>query len=194
MLSDNGLQMVGAENALRAMIKGWDKAKLKKYCADRGITWQFTTLLAPRQNGCSESMVKSCKTALKKAIGDALLTPFELYTCLVEVANLLNQLPIGKLSQDPNDGAYLCPNDILLGRATSAVPQGLFRETKNPIYWVFIAGPNAVRGKWQTGKVVRIFPGNDGLTRNVEVKTTTEYYRRLITKLCVIYPADGFKD
>ena len=26
MLSDNGRQMVGAENELRAMIKGWDKA------------------------------------------------------------------------------------------------------------------------------------------------------------------------
>ena len=235
MLSDNGLQMVGAENELRAMIKGWDKAKLKEYCADRGITWQFTTPLAPHQNGCSESMVKSCKAALKKAIGDTLLTPFELYTCLVEVANLLNQRPIGKLSQDPDDGAYLCPNDILLGRATSAVPQGPFRETKNPRHrfefcqriidsfwrrwsvevlpnliprkkwngknrnvsvddWVIIADPNAVRGKWQTGKVVRVFPDDDGLIRNVEVKTTTGYYRRPITKLCVVYPANGFKD
>ena len=132
MLSDNGLQMVGAENELKAMIEGWDKNKLKEYCADRGITWQFTTPLAPHQNGCSESMVKSCKLALKKAIGDTLLTPFELYTCLLEVANLLNQRPIGKLSQDPDDGAYLCPNDILLGRATNDVPQGPFRETKNP--------------------------------------------------------------
>ena len=68
MLSDNGLQMVGAENELRAMIKGWDKNQLKEYCADRGITWQFTTPLAPHQNGVSESMVKSCKIAIKKAI------------------------------------------------------------------------------------------------------------------------------
>jgi hypothetical protein len=95
MLSDNGLQMVGEENELRAMIEGWDKNKLKEYCADRGITWQFTTPLAPHQNGCSESMVKSCKKAIKKAIGDTVLTPFELHTCLVEVANLLNQRPIG---------------------------------------------------------------------------------------------------
>jgi hypothetical protein len=77
-------------------------------------------------------MVKSCKKAIKKAIGDTLLTPFELHTCLVEVANLLNQRPIGKLSQDPDDGAYICPNDILLGRATNAVPQGPFRKTDNP--------------------------------------------------------------
>ena len=74
-------------------------------------------------------MVKSCKLALKKAIGD---TPFEQYTFLLEAANLLIQRPIGKLSQDPDDGAYLCPNDILLGRATYAVQQGPFCETKNP--------------------------------------------------------------
>jgi hypothetical protein len=77
-------------------------------------------------------MVKSCKKAINKAIGDTLLTPFELHTCFVEIANLLNQRPFGKLSQDPDDGAYICPNDILLGRATNAVPQGPFRKTNNP--------------------------------------------------------------
>ena len=76
--------------------------------------------------------MKSTKSALKKAIGEAILTPMELYTCLLELANLLNQRPIGKLSEDPDDGTYLCLNDILLGRATNTVPQGPFRETSNP--------------------------------------------------------------
>jgi hypothetical protein len=179
--------------------------------------------------------VKSCKKEIKKAIGDTLLTPFELHTCLVEVANLLNQRPIGKLSQDPDDGTYICPNDILLGRATNAVPQGPFRKTDNPLRsgsplskdhrlfwkrwsvevlprlvprkqwnrknrnvrvddWVIIADPNAVRGNWKNGRIIRVFPGDDGLVRNVEVKTATGNYRRPITKLCVIYPVEGFKD
>ena len=55
MISDNGSQMVGAERELRAMIEGWDIKQLKEYCADRGMIWQFTTPLAPHQNGCSES-------------------------------------------------------------------------------------------------------------------------------------------
>ena len=59
--------MVGAEKELREMIKSWDNAKLKEYCADRGMKWQLTTPLAPHQNGCAESMVKSIKTALKKS-------------------------------------------------------------------------------------------------------------------------------
>ena len=77
-------------------------------------------------------MVKSVKKALKKAIGDTVLSPFELHTCLLEAANLVNQRPIGRVPNDPNDGSYLCPNDILLGRCSSKVPQGPFRETKNP--------------------------------------------------------------
>ena len=81
MLSDNGLQMVGAERELRLRMnvsyvfsQGWEKDKLKEFCADRGIKWQFTTPLAPHHNGCAESMVKSVKTALKCAIGDTKLT------------------------------------------------------------------------------------------------------------------------
>ena len=61
-----------------------------------------------------------------------MLRPIELYTCLLEVANLLSQRPIGRIPNDPDDGAYLCPNDLLLGRATSEVPQGPFQETKDP--------------------------------------------------------------
>ena len=65
-------------------------------------------------------------------MGDNLLTPFELYTALLEVANIVNQRPIGRPINDPDDGTYLCPNDLLLGRASSHVPQGPFLKTNNP--------------------------------------------------------------
>ena len=61
-------------------------------------------------------------------------------------------------------------------------------------YWVIIADTNAVRGNWQNERVTRVFPGDDGLIRNVEAKTTTVNYRRPITKLSAIYPVEGFKD
>ena len=70
--------------------------------------------------------------ALKKAFGEEILTPFELYTCLLEVANLVNERPIGRIPNDPVDGSYVGPNDMLLGRATSHVPQSPFKETNNP--------------------------------------------------------------
>jgi transposase InsO family protein len=77
ILSDNGTNLVGAVTELRKMINGWDKKELYDYCADKGIQWKFTTPGAPHQNGCAEALVKSCKRALKTAIGDHTLSPFE---------------------------------------------------------------------------------------------------------------------
>ena len=114
------------------MIEGWDVDELKTFCAEKGIRWKFVTPAVPHQNGCAESLVKTCKKALKGVIGDQVLMPFELYTCLMEVGNLVNQRPIGHIPNDPDDGAYLCPNELLLGRASSTVPQGPFKETRNP--------------------------------------------------------------
>ena len=130
--SDNGTQFIGAARQLREMVTGWKKDELKEFCAERQVTWKFITPLAPHQNGCAESLVKSCKHALKKAIGEQRLTPFELHTCLQEVANLVNERPIGRIPNDPDDGTYICPNDILLGRSSSRVPQRPFRPSMNP--------------------------------------------------------------
>ena len=68
----------------------------------------------------------------KRMLLSQVLTPSELYTVLLEVAILANQRPIGRIPNDPDDGSYICPNDILLGRASSEVPQGPFKETMNP--------------------------------------------------------------
>ena len=127
MMSDNGSQLAGAERELIDMIQRWNHKEPKEFSAEKGMRWQFITPGAPHQNGCA-----GAKKALKKAIGEQVLTPFELYTCLLEVDNLINQRPIGRIPNDPDDGSYLCPNDMLLGRATSMVPQGPFRETRNP--------------------------------------------------------------
>ena len=227
--------MVGAERELQAMVEGLDTDRLKEFCADKGMKWQFVTPAAPHQNGCAEALVKSCKLTLKKAIGDQVLTPFELHTCLLEVANLVNQRPIGRIPNDPDDGSYLCPNDILLGRASSKVPQGPFHQTQNPRHrfefvqkivdslwtrwtrdvfpsllprkkwhsekrnvrvddFVIMQSPNAVRGKWNVGRIINVYPGQDGRVRNVKIKTRDGEYQRPISKIAVIYPAEGYDD
>ena len=131
LLSDNGTQLFGAERKLIEMIEGWDVKQLQEYCSEKGVEWKFITPAAPHQNRCAEALVKSCKIALKKAVGDQILTPFELYTVLQEVSNLVNQRPIGRPPNDRNDKAYLCPNDMLFGRASSRISQSPFKETNN---------------------------------------------------------------
>ena len=55
----------------------------------------------------------------------------ELLTVFYECANLMNERPIGKTNLDLSDGAYLCPNDMLLGRATSKIPKGPYDMERN---------------------------------------------------------------
>ena len=62
---------------------------------------------APHQDGCAEAIVKSCKPAIKKAIGDNKLTSFEIDSCFLEITNVINQRPIGRVSTDPSEGTYL---------------------------------------------------------------------------------------
>ena len=97
MISDNGTQFVGAEKELKEMVKGWKLEELREFCAEKGMKWRFTTPKAPHCNGCAEALMKTCKKALKKAIGNQVLSPFELYTYLLEVANLVNSRPIGSV-------------------------------------------------------------------------------------------------
>ena len=75
--------------------------------------WHFFPGNAPWYNGTAT------KRALNAAVGDAVMTFCELQTCLFEAAELVNQRPIGILPNNPNDGRYLCPNDILLGRSSA---------------------------------------------------------------------------
>ena len=107
------------------MTKTWDWNKLKGFGITEGFEWIFTSADAPWQNGVTEALIRSVKRAINASIGDSTLTFSELQTVLYEVANLLNERPIGRHPASPDDGAYLCPNDLLLGRATARIPSGM---------------------------------------------------------------------
>ncbi|XP_068219246.1 uncharacterized protein [Palaemon carinicauda] len=132
MTSDNGTKFVEVEKELKMMIQGWSQDELRDFGAEKSITWKFTMPATPHQNDNTEALVESYKGTLKTLIGSQVLTAFELYTCLMEVANLVNWRSIGRIPMDLDDRSYICLNDILLGRASTQAPQGPFRETKNP--------------------------------------------------------------
>ena len=79
----------------------------------------------------TEALLRSVKRAINTSISNGILTFSELQTVLYKVDNLLNERPIGRHPMSPDDRAYLCPNDLLLGRATSQVPSGPFDEKAN---------------------------------------------------------------
>ena len=147
---------------------------------------------APWENGCSEALIKQVKRNLILSNGTNILTFSDLQTILFEVANLLNKRPIGNKTTDPNEGNYLCPNDIILGRATSQVPAGSFEDTYDSRKrWVFVQQIintfwkkwqrdyfhtllvrqkwyTAFRGQWKLAEVA--VAGSDGKVRDVTLR------------------------
>lgn len=48
---------------------------------------------------------------------------------------------------------------------------------------VILTAPNLAPSYWELGRIIKIFPGRDGLVRTVEIKTSTGTYTRPITKI-----------
>jgi len=184
IFSDEGTQLVGASRELRDLVSGLDWKHIREFGYEHNIEWKFSPADAPWYNGTAEALVKSTKRALGAAVGESVLSFSELQTCLMEAAQLVNQRPIGVLPNSPNDSTYLCPNDLLLGRATAQIPQGPFKERTNYKHrfdfiqsivsafwkrWSREAFPNLVlRPKWHTerrnlmsGDVVWVQDSND---------------------------------
>ena len=59
---------------------------------------------------------------------------------------------------------------------------------------VVMKDENTVRGSWTVGRIVSIYRGEDGKVRNVKIKTATSEYQRPVTKIAVIYPAEGYEE
>ena len=134
--SDQGSQLVSASKELKLMMPNIDLNNIATSCTSYGTQWVFNKSAdAPWQNGCSEALIKSIKRSLAASIGDNKLTFGEMQTALFEVANLLNERPIGiKPGLDIELGSYLCPNDLLLGRTNIKAPPDMYSKDKNYKY------------------------------------------------------------
>ena len=129
--SDNGSQLVGAASELKKVIGNLDLDQLQSHGPASKTTWHFCSADAPWQNGSTEALVKSLKRALNVILAGKVCSFAELQTVVYEAAQLVNQRPIGRKPGKPEEGTYLCPNDLLLGRCTNEVPQGPFLESTN---------------------------------------------------------------
>ena len=129
--SDNGTQLVGANSVLKKILNDLNWEEIRSYGHKYQTTWSFNPADAPWQNGSTEALVKTVKRALKASIGEQVFTFPELSTIMYEAAQIVNQRPIGRNPSNPDEGVYLCPNDLLLGRSSSTIPQGPFAENSS---------------------------------------------------------------
>ena len=124
--SDAGSQIIAASKEWKALFENLDIERINNFVSKYGMTWIVNKSGdAPWQNGCSESLIRLTKRNIASAIGTNVLTINELQTSLFEIASLLNERPIGMRAGDPTE-SYICPNDLLMGRASKDAPIGEF--------------------------------------------------------------------
>ena len=131
IISDNGKSFIGAEKELRNLVVEGRK-QIIDFAVLHKVRWIFTTPYSPHQGGIYESLIKQTKRAIWVAIGNQVLSWNEMSTVFAEVKSFINSRPLGYPSNDSNDLQPLTPNHPLLGRASSCVPQGPFKEGQNP--------------------------------------------------------------
>ena len=126
--SDQGSQLIAAAKDIASLVEKWDWKSVEEWAATRQIKWTLAPSEGQHQNGLSEALIKSIKRSMKhKIIANNTLTFSQLQMVLFEIVNIINSRPIGIVSgSDPEQPCPITPNDLILGRATSNVPQGPF--------------------------------------------------------------------
>ena len=235
--SDNGTNFVGGERELREEAeKLYGEEELASFFKEKSIEWTFQPPRAPHFGGAHESLVKSTKRALYRALDEEkgkFRHPTEdlLKTLLFEVAGLLNTRPLTYTSSDPTDFRPLTPNDFMnrppvadvpAGEFDSSLPRDHYRYVQKMlnIFWdmwkssylqslssrkkwrteqpnfqvgsvVMEIDKTLKRGEWNIGHVVRVYPGEDGLVRAVDVELPSGIFRRAIHRLCLLEPVSS---
>lgn len=124
--------MLAANRELKKIEAALEEAKLHdEFETEKGFEWKFSSPDAPWQNRCSETLIKSVEKGMTSVIRSEKLMFLELLTIFYEVANLVNKQPISIHPENLHEGAYLCPNYLLLVRATSRINSGLLPNNVN---------------------------------------------------------------
>jgi hypothetical protein len=232
LYSDNGSNFKGAKNELDRLYGFFNSRnnaeRIDKFCADKGIQWNFIPPRSPSMGGEWEAAVKSFKFHFLRMAGRMSFTVIEMQTVLCKIEAILNSRPLVAEFSDPNDMNAITPGHFLIGRSLVALPEhdweeiNLNRLTRwekvqemSQYFWnrwtndylhslqiraknfkkeieffegqfVVLRDENKKPINWSMGRICKLFPGADGITRVVEVRTKDGIYRRGVNKLCVL--------
>ena len=130
--SDNGTNLVGADRVLRDSLRDWNQAQICEHLRQQNIKWTFNPPAASHMGGSWERLIRSVKRILSALLTSQSISDEILLTVMTEVESIINSRPLVPVSFEPNSQEPLTPNHLLLLRANSNLPPGLF--DKNDCY------------------------------------------------------------
>lgn len=128
LLSDNGTNFIGAERELREALSSLNQARIEGMLQQKGIKWSFNPPAGSHFGGVWERVIRMVRRILSSVLQQQRLDDDGLHTVMCEAEAILNDRPITKLSDDPNDLEALTPNHILLMKGRPSLPPGLFDQ------------------------------------------------------------------
>ena len=129
--SDNGSNFASGEKELRRAIQEWNQSRIHNFLLQRNIEWKFNPPAGSHHGGVWERCIRTVRKVMKALMKEQILDDEGLNTLLCEVESIVNGRPITKQSDDPRDLEPLTPNHLLLARAGSTIPPGIFVKEDN---------------------------------------------------------------
>ncbi len=127
--SDNGTNFTSAEKELKRALEELNHNKITQFLAHKGIKWSFNPPSASHHGGAWERLIRMVRKVLSSVLTQQTLDDEGLHTVLCEVEAILNDRPITKMSEDPNDLEPLPPNHLLTMKRKPVYPPGLFEKS-----------------------------------------------------------------
>jgi len=110
IISDNAPQFKLVKSVVdHQWNKVFKSEEILSFFSQEGISWKFTTALAPWQGGFYERLVGLVKQSLRRGIGCKLLHWDKLLTMLTEVEAIINTRPLTYVYGDFLSGFTLTP-------------------------------------------------------------------------------------
>lgn len=126
--SDNGGCFISAAKEIKAEIAKWNEDKLHDFLLQKEIQWLFNPPTASHFGGVWERCIRSIRRILNALLNEQVLDDEGLSSLMCEVESILNNRPLTKLTDDPNDLEVLTPNHLILMRSSTSLPLGTFRK------------------------------------------------------------------
>ena len=129
--SDNGGNFVKGEKELRKALQAWNQAQIHECLLQHDVKWIFNPPAASHFGGVWERCIRTVRKVMKALLRQQVLDDESLNTLMCEVESIVNGRPITKVSDDPRDLNALTPSHLLLLRAGTAMPPGVFSKEEN---------------------------------------------------------------
>lgn len=124
IVSDNALAFKKASRCLNALWKSLRSETVQNYFGHKGINWDFNIPRAPWWGGFFERMIGVTKTCLRRSMKAQKLSLMNFITLLHEIAAIINQRPLTRVTTEIDEPQALTPAQFLSPVVPLTLPPG----------------------------------------------------------------------